>query len=221
MSLSFEKTIKAGDLLTSVTVIVSVLTLVNTLSRDRTARESEQAIKVRTTAAAAVTRLDRWQALQVSRYNELQLTAIELSELFQEKRDAILTRDALWKKVVESRSRVARQILDEQLGTGYSDLIAYFPAARPKYIAAFAELAKVEEQNTGDFLSEAEQAIINLRRANSTHQTADLGNTLRAVAMLHEASLKERSDKVLKPVREYLLEVIASDNERLIAAARK
>jgi hypothetical protein len=221
MSLSFDKTIKAGDLLTSVTVVVSVLTLVNSLSRDRLARETEQASKIRATASAAIVRLDRWQALQMARYADLHTTAIELSELFMAKRDVVATRDALWKKVVEARSRTARQILDEQLGTGYSDLITYFPAARPKYSAAYEELSAVEEQNTAELLADAEKAVLDLRKSQTEFQTADLGNAIRGAASVHEKNLKVRSDKVLEPVRSYLLGVISSDNDQLLSFARK
>lgn len=66
MSLQFDKTIKAGDVLTSLTVTISVIALVLSLAKDRSSRTIDQANKVRSAAASAIVKLDRWQGLQLS-----------------------------------------------------------------------------------------------------------------------------------------------------------
>jgi hypothetical protein len=59
--MKFDWQIKIGDLLTSLTVLISVTALLISWSKDRMAREAEQADKVRGAAAIALTKLDRWQ----------------------------------------------------------------------------------------------------------------------------------------------------------------
>lgn len=220
MPLTFDKTIKAGDLLTSVTVVIAAITLVATLDRERVAREREQATHVRQASASAISKLDRWQALQQTRFDDSHLLAVELSERFAAKPDAVTTRDALWRSVMEARSKVQRQIVDEQLGSAYTDLLAYLPTARSKYMSAFQQLAKLEESTTGAFLLAAEKAI----RASPTDvrrlQTSELGNELRAASNSAGDQLRSQADDALRPLRTYLLNVISLTDAELLATAR-
>lgn len=80
MPLQFDRTIKAGDILSSLTVLLSVVALVLSLSKDRAVRVTDQANKVRTAAASVIVKLDRWQAVQLSMYQDLQPVFVELSE---------------------------------------------------------------------------------------------------------------------------------------------
>ena len=116
MALRFDNTIKAGDILTSVTVLLAVITLVVSLAKDRATRVTDQANKVRSAAATTLVKLDRWQALQLSLYQELQPNFVELSEDLARQYDVVVVRDRFWKQVGQGRAKLAKQILDEQLG---------------------------------------------------------------------------------------------------------
>ena len=108
MALQFDRTIKAGDILTSITVMLSVIALVLSLAKDRATRVSDQANKVRAAAASAIVKLDRWQAVQLSMYQELQPTFVELSEELAKRYDVVATRDKFWRQVNLVRTRVNR-----------------------------------------------------------------------------------------------------------------
>jgi hypothetical protein len=220
MSLHFDRTIKAGDILTSLTVLLSVVTLVLSLAKDRDARSTEQANKVRGAAASAIVKLDRWQSVQLSLYQELQPSFVETSEAMVKKYDVVVARDSFWRQVNQERTRVARQVLEEQLGTAYVDILSHFPAARTKFVEAFAKLAIVEDDVANNFLAGSEQAILNLRGKQSNYQTADLGNALRAQAATNANELRKQSEAVIAPVRNYLLSVIALPDDKIINASR-
>jgi hypothetical protein len=79
--MTVDRTIKISDLLTSLTILVSVITLTVSWSKDRLTREKEQADRVRSAAAKTLTQLDRWQALQLSIFRELQPVFVETSEM--------------------------------------------------------------------------------------------------------------------------------------------
>ena len=155
MKLQLDKTIKAGDVLTSLTVALSAIALVASLARDRTSRTIDQANKVRAAAASAIVKLDRWQAVQLSLYQELQPLFVELSEDLATKYEIVTTRDKLWRQVNVERTRIARQVLEEQLGTAYLDITVHLPAARGKYLKAFVDLGNVESQISSEFLGKA------------------------------------------------------------------
>lgn len=218
MALQFDRTIKAGDILTSVTIILSVIALVLSLAKDRAARVSDQANKVRAAAASTIVKLDRWQAVQLSMYQELQPTFVELSEELAKQYDVVATRDRFWRQVNLAKTRVNKQVLDEHLATAYADIVTHFPIARVKVIGALTEISGVEQHSTDAFMAEAERAILDLKGKQATYQTADLGNALREAAMQGAKQLKTESDSVLNPVRTYLFGLIEMRNDVIVSA---
>lgn len=220
MNLQIDWSIKIGDLLTSATIVVSLVALLLSLAKDRAARALEQANRVRSAAAAALSKLDRWQALQLSLYRELQPAYVELSEMLGKKFDVDYVRDQFWKKVNTERTRIAQKVVDEQLGTAYADLISHFPAARAKFTDAYAQLNDLEAKVTDDYLAESETEIIHLKGMQRTYTTPVLGNALRRVADVYRKDIKARSESVIDPVREYLFNVIALPDTQIIRASR-
>jgi hypothetical protein len=71
---------------------------------------------------------------------------------------------------------VAKKVLDEQLGTAYSELLSHLPAARRTFTDAFAQLSVVESDVTTSYLARSEQAIVNLEGKQKTYTTSTLGN---------------------------------------------
>ena len=63
------------------------------------------------------------------------------------------------------RGRIAKQILDEQLGTTYADILAHFPAARMKVIHVFGALQAIEDQATDEFLASTRRPVLPERRS--------------------------------------------------------
>jgi hypothetical protein len=220
MPVSIDWTIKVSDVLTSVTIIVSVVALLLSLAKDRDTKAAEQANRVRTAAATAISKLDRWQALQLSFYQELQPAFVELSELLAEQYDVQHVRDQLWKRANSARTGIAQKVLDEQLGTAYSDLLSHFPAARLKFTDAFAQLSVIESTVMESYLADSEQAILSLQDKQKIYTTTTLGNALRQAASKHRNELQTRTDAVIAPVREYLFHVISLPDSKIIGTSR-
>lgn len=220
MKISIDWTIKISDLLTSVTIIVSVVALLLSLSKDRSTKIAEQADQVRIAAAVAMSKLDRWQALQLSLYQELQPTFVELSELLAEKFDVQHVRDEFWKRVNSARTNIAQKVLDEQLGISYSNLLSHFPAARRKFTDAFARLSAVESSVMESYLAQSEQAILALDGTQKIYTTPTLGNVLRQAAAEHSDELRAKTEHIIEPVREYLFNVISLADVEILSASR-
>jgi hypothetical protein len=138
MTIQFDPQVKAGDILTSVSVFLSAIALIVSLAKDRATRVTDQANKVRLAAATTLVKLDRWQNVQNSFYDELQPDFVALSQDLKKDYDVVAVRDRFWIKGVKARARVQKQVSDEQLATGYVDLLTHFPAARNKVASAFS-----------------------------------------------------------------------------------
>jgi len=221
MRLKLDWSIKVSDLLTSITIVVSVIALLISWSKDREAKLTEQANRVRVAAATAIAKLDRWQALQLSMYRELQPTYVEMSEILADRYDVQRVRDQFWKRVNVERTRIAQKVLEEQLGTAYSDLLSHFPAARDKFTDAFVKLSAVESAVTENYLGASEHAILSLEGKQKDYMTPILGNALRQAAATHSVSLQTESEAIIGPVREYLFKVISLPDSELISASRR
>ena len=147
MRFQLDKTVKAGDILTSLTIALSVIALLLSLAKDRNSRTIDQANKIRAAAANAIINLDRWQSIQASMFQELQPTFVELSEGLAQKYDVVGVRDKFWRQVNAERTRIARQVLQEQLGTAYlariSDLVVVpYPTEQASSLAFPAALTR-------------------------------------------------------------------------------
>jgi hypothetical protein len=59
--------------------------------------------------------------------------------------DVVAIRDRFWIKGVQARTRVQKQVSDEQLATGHVDLLTHFPAARDKASSAFGSAETLAE----------------------------------------------------------------------------
>lgn len=221
MAFRFDSTIKAGDILTSLTILLSVVALLLSLAKDRDSRVREQANRVRAAAASTLVKLDRWQSVQLSLYQEMQPMFVELSEDLRKEYDVAVVRDKFWKHVNVARTKIAAQVLEEQLGTAYADLLTHFPAARQQVLDAFSQLSDAEKRSTDLFMGTGERSILSLHGKQSEYQTAHLGNLLREAGGRGADQLKRDSDKVLASVREYLFRVIAMADEDLVNVARQ
>jgi hypothetical protein len=218
--MNIDWTIKVSDVLTSVTIVVSVVALLLSLAKDRDAKAAERANQIRGAAAVAISKLDRWQALQLSLFQEMQPVFIELSDSLAEKYDVQRVRDQFWKRANVVRTNIAQKVLDEQLGTAYSDLLSHFPAARQKFTGAFAQLSDVEAAIMDDYLARSEQAILALEGKQKTYTTPILGNALRQAATEDRNQLQAKTETVIAPVREYLFGVISLGEDQILGVSR-
>jgi hypothetical protein len=212
--------IKVRDVLTILTIAVSVIALVYSWSRDTAAEQADRANRVRAAAADVLTKLDRWQALQLSLYQELQPTFVETSEQLKNRYDVYAVRDQLYKNITAQRTRIVSKILEEHLETAYVELLTHFPAAREKFTKTYAKLTAIEEANTLNFLGATEADVLGFEGRQEQYYTAMLGNALRESAKRYSSELRKGSEEVLQPMREYLFMVISLKDDEILSAAR-
>lgn len=216
-----ERSLRIGDVLTSLTIVVSVVALLVAWSKDRALEERAQADKIRSAAAKVVAKLDRWQALQESLFQGLQPVFVETSERLASKFDVIGARDYLWKEINRERTNISAKILNEEIKTAYVDLIPHFPSSRERVIESFVRLDSLEEDMTLKLLRVTQQDILGFEQREKEYQTAALGNALRDSASKVKNDFRIDVNKALTPLRHFLLEIISMSNDALLDAARK
>jgi hypothetical protein len=212
--------IKITDILTLLTIIVSVIALAISWNKDRYSREKEQTDQVRIAAAKTLTKLDRWQALQLSIFQELQPVFVEISEMLLKDFTIVKARDHLWKTINSQRTHIAGRVLDEQIETAYVDLLSYFPAARNLFLNTLGQLKVAENESIEGFLVATQTDILSFEGKKETYETAALGNALRTTAANYRMQLETKTSSIIEPVRKFIFEVISKSDKEILMASR-
>jgi len=218
--MKLDRSVKVGDILVLLTIIISVVTLAVSWSKDRTTREREQANSVRAAAAQALTRLDRWQALHLSIFRDLQPAFVETSEMLVGEFNLAKARDHLWKTIATRLANIEARVVDEQLKTAYVDVLAHFPAVRGVFVGVFEKLEPAVDKTMRNFLEATQHAVLAFKEKEVSYTTAQLGNSLRVEAAQHEAILRTDTEAIIMPVRNLLLDIISRSDAELLHTAR-
>ena len=182
-TLRLNRELKVGDLLTAITVGLSVAALVASWEGDRRSRAEEEATRARSAAATALRKLERYRALQLSIFDDVQPVLVRVSKITSDdgRADSAEQVDVLYAEVKAMRARQLERILDEDVITAYTDLLTYKSRLR----TLFRETVLGLNRWTGDeleycALQRAQSAIFD----DDNRTAAALGNAMRA-AFVH------------------------------------
>jgi hypothetical protein len=218
--LTLDRTIKASDILTSLTILVSVIALLVSWTRDREIRTREQADRIRVAAAKTIAKLERWEAIQLSLYSELQPTYVELSEGLVTRFDVVASRDLLWKRITALRTHIASRLLDEGVETAYVDLVAYHAPVRETFAKVMADLRAAEEEASRRLLATTEAAILAFEGKQGSYQTAHLGNALRAATVTVERDFRQQARGHITRVQDSLYSLLSATDAQILRRSR-
>lgn len=205
-----------GDLLTTVTVISSVAALVISWQRDYRARVHEEAQRARSSAAGVLRKLERYQALQLSIYDDVQPLLVEVSKIRDADGHPVQGEqiDRLYAGVKALRAQQLSQILEEDIGTAYTELLAYNSGIRDVYRDAFAKTndwsANALEECA---LQLAQEEILKVSPA-TPYVPAQLGNALRVAFGGSRDAVESELDRRLSPLIDTLNCYIAERGDR-------
>lgn len=208
--------IRIGDLLTMVTIIVSVTAMLISWSKDRDSRQKEQADQVRVAVGTAVAKLDRIQALHLSAFQELQPVFVDTAEMLAKDFNVVAARDFLSKRINGQRTKIVEKALDEHIETAYIGLFSHFPAIRPLFLDTLRQLKGAEEEVLGAFLDATQRELMALRERKADYSSGELERSLRGIAAEHRADLERKTASILEPARAFLLQVVTKSDSEIL-----
>src|SRR5205809_6148245 len=91
--------IKIGDVLTALSILLSLIALLSALAQERALRRRDQADKIRNAAAKTLTKLERWQELNNWFFHYIEPIFVNVSEKLANEQDIVAARDFLWKEL--------------------------------------------------------------------------------------------------------------------------
>lgn len=222
---TIEPTIKVGDLLTSVSILLTLVGLLIAWSHERQSQNRVQADKSRQAAAVTLAKLERLRELSLWYYEEVKPLFVQASEeLAKNKGGVITTRDALWRQLDEARGRAIDKIHEEKIEQSYVELYGYYPQAYDIITAAINKLKdrdealflEFQEKTQGDIFAFANEGRTELKPG---YQSADLGNRLRGTSSSYKEKLKAEIDQILEEPRNFVLSIVQAPDDEILRRA--
>ena len=212
--LTVDRTISFGHLLTSVSIMISIVALLYGWSKDIGQRRVEQADEIRNAAAQALAKVQRWEELSLSLFEEIQPTLVATTELVRDE-GGEKAGDYLWREWYASRQRMRFRILEEEIETAYVGLYGYHPEVRQLFVTARDSLQKKEEAMFYGVTVRTDSIVRNAK-SGPNFQTAALGNKLRQVVGRYQERYEEQLDHEFHCLEDFLIGLVDTSDEDLI-----
>ena len=216
MPFIIETEISFGDILTFLTIIISVIALLNVWAKERQIRNKEKADKVRTAAAKTLAKIERWKELSLWYYQDIQPAFVETSELLAKDFDVYVARDFLWKELHFARINTAQRILDEEIEIAYVELYGYYPAIYEKFVSTINMLKEDEETAFEGLVLATQDEVLSFEDRKDEYKTEMLGNALRDTCLNYRESFRKEIETRLKDVHNYLVSLISESDEEIL-----
>lgn len=200
------------EILTVVSILVSILVLLYAWRKDRVLKKKEYADRIRHASGLVTAKLERWRELALRFFDDVQPLITDADTMLIKEQKAILTRDFLWRGLVTARAASTRRILEEQIEIAYADLYGYDARIRTLFTSAVHLLREIDESTFGEVLEETQANVLNLSGAEGEVQSAHLGNALRETCADLASQLGSKLDEVLVPFREEMIKLIEAND---------
>jgi len=211
------KEIEIADILTFLTIIVSIVALLNVWLKEIQIRKKEKADRIRTAAARTVAKLERWKELSLWYYKDVQPLFVETSEMLKVKYDVSEARDFLWKKLSVARKDTAQRILDEEIEIAYVELYGYYPEIYDEFTSLIKKLKDLEEDAFWDFLNTTQSDVLKFKEyPEREYYPATLGNNLRATCNKKLKSFQYTIEAEIEPINNILYNLILKSDEDIL-----
>jgi hypothetical protein len=218
--LEFDEQLDVGNLLTSLTILISLGALLSALAKDRRTRERELGDRVRAAAARTLGKLERWQQLSARLYQDVQPLFVDVSQKLHAELDAEAARDLLWRELAAARAAAELRIVDEEIESAYVELYPYHPSVQRRFTETMSRLKAIDAAVYFDFVEQTQAQVLAYDGPPKDYTSALLGNDLRLESARAERRLVNELVQAIGPVREFLVAVVSLSDKEIVSRAR-
>lgn len=208
--------ITVGDILTLVTILITLYTLYSAWTQSKRLREKELATNIRNACANVLGKLERWRELNVALFKNAHPLYVETSEMLERNQNVIKTRDYLWKNLNTARNAIRHTVLEEKLESSYTDLYGYSPHLVDSFMTVLSELKEVETTVFNDFLEKTQQSVMDCQNKLTQYTSAMLGNELRELAAQCSQEFAQNANTAIEPLKQKLTELLREPDRDII-----
>lgn len=208
--------ISVGNILTIVSLALSVIALIVTINRDQELKRKEYADRIRRSASTTVAKLNRWRDLTVQFFDEIQPLITEADMLLVKDKNVLTARDTFWKGLGEARIKIAQRIIEEQIEIAYVELYGYDPRIQTLFTEVIDRLKIIDLNFFQQALYSTQNEILGLRAQKKPYVSAQLGNQLRNTCYEISSECKRLMDDAIEPFGKEMIALIGSDDKKIV-----
>lgn len=135
-----------GNLLTVFSVLVSLAALTYGWRKDHELRRMEYANRVRRASGNVMAKLERWPALTLQFFDDVQALLVEVEHLSGQDGAEDEARHVLHRGLYEQRSETSQRIAAEDIETAYVDLYGYDPRIQALYTRTLRRIKALDKR---------------------------------------------------------------------------
>jgi len=210
-----KKEITLGDMLTPLSVLLSVVALWITWSHDADLKRKQYADQIRHSASVVTAKIERWGPLADRYFEDIQPAIVDASE----KVEATHTREPanrqLYRGLVQAEATASQRIVDEQLEVAYIELYGYVPSLQKTFDTTIQEMKKAEVKAHEDTSSALQEKLIDVGVLQLPTSIL-MGNKLRVSAEAQRQKLRSEIESIATPLREKMLDLINLSDDDIL-----
>lgn len=208
--------ISIGDLLTIVSVVVSIIALLVSWRRHQELQRKEYADRIRRSAGTVVAKLHRWKDLTLRFYEDVQPLITEADMTQVKAQNFVEVRDLFWHGLSIAHSKSSQRILEEQIEIAYVDLYGYDPKIQVLFNEVLDRLKLIDNSIFTLVLYSTQSDILRLSTEEGPYISAQLGNKLRNTCYQLREECKSLMDDVIAPFSLEMIKLIEQEDQSIL-----
>ena len=213
--LTVKPEISIGDLLTIVSIVVSVMALLISWRRHQELRKKEYADRIRRSAGTVVAKLHRWKDLTLRFYEDIQPLITEADMTQVKAQNFVAVRDFFWHGLGTAHSKSSQRILEEQIEIAYVDLYGYDPRIQVLFNEVLDRLKLIDHSIFTLVLYSTQSDILQLSTEEGPYVSAQLGNKLRDTCYQLREECRHLMDDVIAPFSSEMIKLIEREDQSI------
>jgi len=217
---ALKREISLGDLLTPISILVSLVAVLITWENDRAERTKAYADGIRHSCSTVSAKLQRWGTLADRYFDDIQPVLITVAAETAQTHTIQPARRDLYRGLMDAEGKASQRIVDEQLEIAYMELYGYVPSLRPPFDGIRERITEAES-DCHERLAAALQSKIMDQKLLQSNDSKDMGNALRAEVKEERNKLDARIRAITDPLSSNLLKLINLSDEELVDSRKR
>jgi hypothetical protein len=185
--------------------------------KERQLREREYVDKIRLSAGATITKLDKWKRIAMMFFEDIQPILIDANTFLSKSKDPTEVRDFLWREISKARVTLTHKFYEEQTQIGYSELYIYDPALVTLFDEAMDLIEKTINVTTYLVLKDMQNDIMDLwDQNNGKNEVRNISyNVLAESTFRHSESCKKYLMAISSAFQEEVIQLIKASDQQI------
>jgi hypothetical protein len=226
-SFRLKRELDFGDILTSVSILVSVIGLGFTWVHDQHLKTQTYADEIRKSAAAVTGKLERWTQLSDLYFADLMPSVGAAGEEAAKDWKFEPANGHMYNALQKARFESSKRIAEEELEISYMELYRYVPELQSTFDETIKKIREAEDSSHNRIESALQDTLRNdlgtteFKHYDATARQIQLGNDLRGEVTAQKDQLHEQIEQTTRQLRAQMLCLINLPSETLRDPAKR